>query len=199
MPITGIGSYDYRTHLGELTLVLPAQFGGTMQEVIKGNVLYLRLPQLSPKYYVLDVSKLTDGKGTFSQFGNADPSSALDTLRGATSEVQKVGTETVRGAHTTHYRGTIDMAKAAAKAPAAVRQRLQQQLKTVKSAPFDAFIDDQGRLRKMTSHIVLDATHSVDTSVELYDFGAPVHITVPSKRQTTDGAALLRLLTGGAQ
>jgi hypothetical protein len=198
-PITGTGSYDYKKHLGELTLVLPAQFGGTMHEIINGNLLYLRLPQLSPKYYVIDVNKVTDGAGTFSQLGNADPSSALDTLRGVTSDVQKIGTETVRGATTTHYRGTLDMAKAAAKAPVAVRQRLLQQLKTVKSAPFDAFIDDAGRLRKMTTHIVLDSTSSVDTVVELFDFGGPVRVAVPPKSQTTDGADLLRLLSGGAK
>ncbi|MDX6286272.1 MAG: hypothetical protein QOG53_1757 [Frankiales bacterium] len=198
-PITGSGAYDYKKRLGELNLVLPAQFGGTMHEIITGNVLYLRLAQLSPKYYVIDINKLTGGSATISQLGNADPSSALETLRGVTSDVSKVGTETIRGASTTHYRGTIDMAKAASKAPAAVRQRLTQQLKTVKSAPFDAFIDDAGRLRKMTTHIVLDSTTTVDTSVELFDFGAPVRITVPPKSQTTDGAALLRLLSGGAQ
>jgi hypothetical protein len=198
-PITGNGSYDYKKRLGELTLVLPAQFGGTMNEIINGNLLYLRLPQLGPKYYIIDVNKATSGTGTFSQLGNADPSSALDTLRGVTSDVQKLGTETVRGAPTTHYRGTLDMAKAAAQAPVAVRQRLLQQLKTVKSAPFDAFIDDAGRLRKMTTHIVLDSTSSVDTMVELFDFGAPVHVALPPKNQTTDGADLLRLLSGGAK
>ena len=198
-PITGSGSYDYKKHLGELTLVLPAQFGGTMHEIISGNALYLRLPQLSPKYYLLDVTKLTDGRGTFSQLGNADPTSALDSLRGATSDVQKVGTATIRGARTTHYRGTLDLAKAAAEAPAAVRQRLLQQLKTVKSAPFHAYIDDQGRLRKMTTHIVLNSTTSVDSDVELFDFGTPVRVTVPPRGQTTDGAQLLRLLSGGAQ
>jgi hypothetical protein len=198
-PITGNGSYDYKKRIGELTLVLPAQFGGTMHEIINGNLLYLRLPQLSPKYYVIDVDKLTDGTGTFSQLGNADPSAALETLRGVTSDVQNIGTETIRGAKTTHYRGTLDLAKAAEKAPVAVRQRLLQQLKTVKSAPFDAFIDDEGRLRKMTTHIVLDSTSYVDTNVEMFDFGAPVRVAIPPKSQTTDGAELLRLLSGGAK
>jgi hypothetical protein len=198
-PITGAGSFDYKRHVGELGLTLPAEFGGSLREVISGNMLYLQLPAFGPKYFVLDLDSVTGGQGAFSQLGNADPSAALETLRGAANDVQKVGTATIRGAQTTHYRGTLDLARAAANAPATVRKRLQQQLKTLTSVPFDAFIDDQGRLRKMTNHIDLGANGTVDTAVELYDFGVPVRVKVPAKSETTDGAALLRQLGGGEQ
>jgi hypothetical protein len=198
-PITGSGVFDYKRHLGQLTLALPPQLGGTLREVLTGKTLYLQIPTLGSKYYVLDLDEITGGTGTFSQLGNIDPTTALETLRGAAADVTKVGDATVRGARTTHYKGTLDLAKAAEKAPAALRARLRRQLQTLTSVPFDAYIDDEGRLRKMTNHIVLGSTGTVDSTVEMYDFGVPVAVRVPSKAQTTDGSALLRQLGGGAQ
>jgi hypothetical protein len=201
---TGSGAFDFTHHAGHVRFALPAALGGaSVDEIVTATTIYLQIPSVTPagKYAAV---KLTDVAGTdnpLSQLGNADPTAALETLRGASHDVRKVGTATIRGTSTTHYRGTIDVTAAIQAAPPSLRDKVQQTFGQVKSLPFDAYIDDQGRLRRFEQHLTLPATSAtggqtvtVESTFDLYDFGTTVHVSAPPANRTVDGSALLQQL-----
>jgi hypothetical protein len=110
-------------------------------------------------------------------------SQALQYLRGATKNAKKVGTERVRGATTTHYKGTFDLDRAAAALSGSAKTDVQraQSLLGSKSLPAEAWVDAKGRIRRMR----LTAQQATVT-FELYDFGTHVDIAAPPPDQVTD-------------
>ena len=202
---SGNGVFDFTKKSGHLAFALPASLGGqSIDEIITPDNLYLKAPSFTPagKYAVISLTDLGGGTNPLSQLGNSDPTTALETLKGVSHDVREVGTAEVRGTQTTHYRGTIDVAGAIDQAPAALKEKVQEALGQVKQLPFDAYLDDEGRLRRFVQHVTLPASDttggqpvSADSTFDLYDFGTPVDITPPPASQTVDGSALLdRLL-----
>ena len=104
----------------------PAGIDGHVKEILlqeKGDpVMYLNLPFLAAhlpagkSWIRLDLKKagaaLSQNFNALFNQANQTPSESLELIRGGT--FTKVGTETVDGVTTTHYKGTIDLAKAAA-------------------------------------------------------------------------------------
>ncbi len=123
--------------------------------------------------------------------GDANPGGTLDALRGA-GDVEKVGTDTLRGVETTHYRATIDPQKALDKTPADLRDKVQQGLDQLGgSIPVDVWIDGDGQTRKITMDI--DAkTGTVATTMEYYDFGTEVDVSAPPADDVFDSPRPLR-------
>lgn len=166
----------------------------SITEIITGGYLYMAVPG-QPGYYGL---KLSDLVGTqFAQ--NSDPAGQLTVLLGVSGPVKKLGTEVVRGAKTTHVTGTIDLSKAAARVQGAMKAIMQKALAQAKSPsiPFDAYVDDQGRLRKIVQHLTLTVKGQDVTStstLEYYDFGTPVSVTAPPAGDVHDGSAILKAL-----
>ena len=97
-----------------------------------------------------------------------DPSKLLDYLQ-ATTKVTKVGSATVRGAHTTHYRALV-------------------QRPELRNAPIDVWVGDDGLVRR----VAVKAQH-VTASLDLFDFG-DVSVTVPPDSEALD---LSNMLGGG--
>ena len=198
----GSGAFDYSKKTGRLDLhvgSLGAGGGATIVERITGGALYLQLPTAPGSFYKLELSDLA---GT-SLAAGSDPTSSLGSLAGVSGEVSKVGTEQVRGEKTTHYRGTIDVQKALARLTGVNRDLVQKSLVAngVKTLPFDAYLDAQGRLRKYVQHVTLTAkgqTADSTTTVELYEFGTKVDVTAPPASQVKDGAPLLAALKAQA-
>lgn len=203
----GTGVFDFAHQTGRLRFALPGSLGGqTLNEVVVPTAIYLQIPGFTPtgKYAAVKVSQLT-GKSSLSQLGNSNPTAALETLRGASHDVTAVGSATIRGTQTTHYHGTIDVAAAVSAAPAFVKSKVQELFGQLTSLPFDAYIDQQGRLRRFVQHLTLPASAStkgqsvsVDSTFDLYDFGIPVHVSAPPASQTVDGSALLSQLSQGS-
>lgn len=198
--ITGIGAFDYSSNQGMIDLHLAGAAGGkgvTIAERITGGNLFLALPNAPGSFYKI---KLSDAAGT-SLASGTDPSSSLSTLAGVSNSVTKVGTETLRGTATTHYRGTIDVKKALTKLTGANHDLVQKSLLAngVTVLPFDAYLDGQGRLRKFVQHVSVTSkgqkAESTST-VELYDFGTKVVVLEPPAAQVKDGAPLLAALKG---
>jgi hypothetical protein len=137
-----------------------------------------------------------------SQLNQADPSSSLDALRGVTSDVQNLGTDTVGGAATTHYRIHLDLAKAVQSAPPAQRAQIQSSIDALGGSgilPADIWIDRQGRPRKISlSFTAKTETTSISgsESFEYSDFGAAVSITAPPANQVADFSQLFSQLGG---
>jgi hypothetical protein len=142
----------------------------------------------------IDISKLV-GKGgstvrnQAAQAAPSDPSQGLALVYGM-GGVKDLGGDTVRGVATRHYRGVVDMRKAAARIPnPRLRGGIQQLYASlhIANVPTDVWLDAQGRVRRITySYDVTGAGglsgHSSVTN-EYYDFGTPVHIAIPPASQ----------------
>ena len=117
-----------------------------------------------------------------------DPSSMLDSLRGVSDSLEKRGRVSVRGVATTHYHAKLDMAKAFAEVPAAEREQAEAMMKLFGASvdvPVDVYIDDADRIRRMELAYEFDLIGqkmAIEMKMELFDFGAPVAFTRPTRR-----------------
>lgn len=212
----GEGAFAFGTEQGRLVLDLgPLGLAGaeSTEVLLDGDVVYLKLgaalPGLGQRPWVrIDLGGLKEGQGdgieALRQLRANDPRAVINELRGVTGDAEKVGTETVRGIETIHYRATVDLDKAAAASPARVRADLTEvarQLGTP-TLPVEAWLDADGRLRRLRYTIDLadldeeapakgDGTGTVVASLELFDFGTEVSVAPPPAAETTDLADLL--------
>jgi hypothetical protein len=189
----GEGVYDWAKDTGQTTYETPV---GTVQQRLVGPDLFLVLPQQPTVFFKLKAADVASSPVG----GTVDPTAQLHTLA-AVDEVEVVGEEEVRGEPTTHYRGTYDVARALGAArgtqQAALRSSLGAAAKGVRQAPYDVFLDEEGRLRRLTQTIEVPSsaqTLTITTTLELYDFGVPVAVAVPPGPSQRDGAPLLAAL-----
>ena len=214
--ITGEGGVDFTARQAALLLdfppVGPIQVG-RVDSLVDGTIVYLKYPPqaaqaagLGGKVWAkMDIversSAVNADLSAIIQAVSGDPGQALHLLRGAVADVKEVGREQIRGEDTTHYRGTFDVAKAAASAPPERQAALRQlaQLYGAQPVAGDAWIDADGRLRKITYSVDLDRlnlpaqsrklTGNLTLTAEFFDFGAPVTVTFPPPDQVFDVAA----------
>ncbi len=85
-----------------------------------------------------------------------------------------------------HYRGTADLARAARGASEDNREALAAAADGFATAevPFDAYVDDEGRVRKVRHRFSFvngrdEGTVDVASTTLLYDFGAAVRVRLP--------------------
>ncbi len=222
--ITGEGAFDYAAGQGAFTMNIPAIGGvqiGQLEAVTAGSTTYLKYPpqmasMMGGKPWVkIDLKQLGQGAGidfdSISQASSGDPTQALQLLKGSGADMVEVGKEQLRGEEVTRYPGTVDMNKAAAAAPVE-QQPTYQKLAQIygQPLPVEVWIDGDGRLRKTSN--VLDLaklnlpqqasaaakpTGSVSSTIELFDFGTPVSVTVPPADQVSELSQLLAAAGGG--
>lgn len=179
---------------GRLSLVAD---GESIQLRVIGKVLYELLPPAARSavpggkpWVRIDTARVAAGSdGTVSA---PDIPQSLGYLRNA-QDVTTVGTETVDGTRTTHYRFQAAL-------PRSGSGMIGVSLPT--SIPIDVWVDAQQHIREERLVLTLTAsatasasagTQSVTSTTELRmsDFGAPVTVTPPPTAQTAD-------LTGAA-
>ena len=96
----------------------------------------------------------------------------------------------MRGVATTHYHVVLDLFKVAAAAPAdqraAVRRTFAREAQLLGShtMPIDVWIDSSGLVRRERLAIPLKAPSipagaSMAMTIDLFDFGLPVHVKAP--------------------
>jgi hypothetical protein len=197
--IAGGGDFSYASGDGSLSMVVKvAATTLTLEERVVDKVLYLQIPG-QPGWSKIALAKLV---GT-SLESSADPSSALQYLAGVGKDVTKVGTQELDGVSTTHYQGTIDIDQAAAKLGGVLGERLRKSVAQLKitSFPFDAYLDDQGRMRKLVQHQEFEVKGekaTSETTLAFSDFGVKVSVTPPPASEVHDGSALLGAFGGTA-
>lgn len=124
------------------------------------------------------------------QLGQNDPSQMLQYLR-ATSNVDEVGKDTVRGVETTHYAARLQLDRVADKVSPEAASALKQATKTLgtKEIPLDVWVDRDGLVRriKMDWH---PKGGSLVMGLDLFDFG-DVHVDVPADSDTVDLSSML--------
>jgi hypothetical protein len=197
---SGDGAFSYTTKEGTFTFTIGGVPGAPttkLVELITRGSLYVQVPG-QPGFYKLALADLV---GT-SLAESSDPTYSLQTLAGVEG-VTKVGTDTVRGAKTTHYKGTIDTDKALAELDGFVKDLAASAFSKsdLKKLPFDAWVDDQGRMRKLVQNVTITVQGQkadVESTIELYDFGTKVSVTPPPASEVHDGAAILDALKAAA-
>ncbi|MHC0429543.1 hypothetical protein ACX6XY_05045 [Streptomyces sp. O3] len=154
--IRGRGAYDFRARVGRLKVTLPQEPSGEpgrqpITELLAPGALYMKnrgagVP--ADKWVRVDTTTLSDGNLVTG--GVTDPMAAAELLRGARS-VTYVGKTRLAGVTVRHYRGTADIGRAAKAASKENRGALLAAAKgfSRRGVSFDAYLDDQGRLRKV--------------------------------------------------
>jgi hypothetical protein len=189
--IRGEGVYDFRKQLGRLKVLLPQDPAGAtahrpIMELLAPGALFMKnrgagVP--ADKWVRVDTRSLSDGNLVTG--GATDPYAAAEVLRGART-VTLVGDEEIAGTPVRHYRGTADLGIAAQKASKGNAQSLSAAAKgfATDQVPFDVFLDEDGRIRKVRHRFSFvngqqgDAVAVASTTL-LYDFGAPADVRLP--------------------
>ncbi|MFF7197228.1 hypothetical protein ACFZAM_26415 [Streptomyces sp. NPDC008079] len=176
LTITGTGGFDYVKRQGELRLLLPRDAAGAEEhkpiiELLTPGALYMKdrgegVPE--GKWVRVDTDRLPDGNLVTG--GATEPLAAAELLRGA-QDVELVGVETLRGTKVWHYRGTADIGRAAKAAAPGVRGPLQAAAKgfTVTRVPFDAWLDEAGRLRQVSQRFTFSSDDQKDKKIDKRD------------------------------
>lgn len=222
---TGTGAFDPRGHVGSLVLdmnlgndprITEALGGSTLHlaELVHGTTVYLRLPdairskvpQFSKPWIKLDLAQAAAAAGIpgLSSLVNnplsGDPSQVLQFLR-ASGNVSDVGTETVDGFRTTHYRATISLDRVADALPPGSRNAAKQAITQLEATthvsqlPVDAWVDGQHRVRRMrislTESVGGGQTLSVLFRLDIPEYGPQPVPAPPPDNQVLDIASLL--------
>ncbi|WP_245833875.1 hypothetical protein [Streptomyces aidingensis] len=201
--IHGRGGFDYRRRVGELAVTLPADPSAAEQppvtELFLPGELYLknRGEGVPPDKWVrLDVAAIHDGNLVTG--GATDPITAAELLRGV-QHADDLGEVEVEGETLRRFRGITDIAEAAR---AADDRESREQLAaavdgfTDTAVRFDAYLDDDGVLRRIRHHFSFASTAppapgvpvQVSSTTVLYDFGTPVVIDMPPAEHIFTGA-----------
>jgi hypothetical protein len=183
--LSGSGAMDFTKQNAEMT----------MRTSAGGQDVQIEMRVLGGKIYVSEngewteasASGLSAGSGSVSA-SSGDPTQYMQYLNGVSSDVHVVGKEIVDDVQTTNYAGTIDIEKLAASP--ALSQQQRERLRTglasgdahIAPMPFNAWLDDQGRLRRF--NLAMDimaatATVHMEMSISYSNFGAAVNVQPP--------------------
>lgn len=211
--ITADGTFDHEQ--GEMTMDLSSALqsagvsgsGAVRLRYLKEDgdlVMYLNVPELSSRipggksWIRLDVSKAGKSAGVdINQLlgqSTQNPGQALDMLR-SVGQIDKVGSETIDGVATTHYKGTIDLAKAAEQAGSTAKLAVERLIAQGAPAelPVEVWVGDDGLVHRMRLNEDLQSSgHSVSAVVtlDLTDFGTGVSVTAPPADDVFDVTGL---------
>jgi len=197
--IRGEGVYDYKDQVGRLKVLLPQDPAGVderrpITELLAPGALYMKnrgagVP--ADKWVRVDTATLSDGNLVTG--GATDPFAAAELLRG-TRKATYVGRTSVAGTAVRHYRGTADLGAAARDASPGSRASLRAAARGFATAtvPFDVYLDDEGRIRKVRHRFSFvngqqKGTVAVSSTTLLYDFGAPVDVRLPDAKDIYAG------------
>ncbi|NGO72592.1 hypothetical protein [Streptomyces boncukensis] len=197
--VQGAGSFDYARGTGRLVVSLPRGTSGErpgerrpVVELLTPRALYMKNREGVPPGKWVRVPTATLPDGNLVSGGATDPVSAAELLRGART-VRRLGATDLDGTRVWHFRGTVDVRAAADAASPSVRRRLTAAEKGFSghTIPFDAYLDGQGRLRKVRHRFTFAGERgdvTVLSTTRAHGFGVPVRVTMPEDRDIYAGA-----------
>jgi hypothetical protein len=215
MAMSGSGVFDGRARSGAMNMrfsvpdQLQSTLGGadpTIEMIVDGRhglVMYMRSPlfkaMAGDKWLKLDMAKLARKEGfdlnSLMNANQADPSQSLTMLM-ASSDAHVLGYDRVRGVFTTHYTLNVDLDRLA-KENETYRKMVGslKQVAGTTSFPAEAWIDDNGRVRRMKVDMSFNSptggAFTMSMTMELYAFGTKVDVPSPPARDVLDAASLL--------
>ncbi|HUF59919.1 MAG TPA: hypothetical protein VMR89_10655 [Actinomycetota bacterium] len=185
--------------------------GGEMQILMDGGVIYMRWPvfeDVGTEWVSMDPSKMDPAAAAqFGGFGmgTTDPSAYVGLFAGV-FDVKASGEQELDGVSTTHYVGSIDLAKVlegfsdvvGEDVDAVTKKQLEMAVEQFsllgidKKIPFEIWIDEDGLPRRQ--RITMDfgdlvpgtEEASMEMTVDFSDFGQPVDIEIPRPSEVTD-------------
>jgi hypothetical protein len=200
--LTGAGATDLATPTGSLTVDVPG--AGAIEERMVDGTVYMHYPNVTPgsglpagKTWVsMNFGQLCGNPSMLGGSGAADPTSILSQLRNnSTTGLQDLGSATVAGVQTTHYRATLDLAKEAKTkcSSGPLSGVIAKQAARVPTMPADIWVDSADRIRQMRIRMdmpVGTATAHLDMTMGFSGFGVPVDVAPPSPAETIDATQL---------
>jgi hypothetical protein len=200
--VRGAGAIDGARSELTFNTALPQVGASTFKEIsLEQNgdyVVYLQLGALASqlpggKHWVeLDVSKL--GKSAGLDLGKLlsgsqlQPSDLLSMLKAEGAQVRSLGAATVDGVATTHYRVTVDTAKAL-QAQGLTSPLLAGAAAELPKVPVDAWIGKDGLLRRIRL-AAGTAQGRLDLTMNLYDYGTKLAVSAPPSSDVFDATQL---------
>ncbi|MFI9603026.1 hypothetical protein ACIHCX_24780 [Streptomyces sp. NPDC052043] len=210
MSMKGNGTLDWADGLtGRLTLTYT---GGTVAEAMRQigattmearylpDAYYAHMPdayaeQTGGKHWIRyrydDLANLAGGSGAYmqEQLKTATPNQSVKLLL-ASGDVRKVGEATVRGEHTTHYAGTLnvaDFADRTSNLPKRQMDDLKKQLDEagVTTESVDIWVNDKNLLVKKVEKADM-ATGTMTNTAYYSDYGVKTAVQAPPAGDTGD-------------
>ncbi len=219
LPLKGTGALDPKTRRGRLTFeaaaALGAGGGGKVEQIFEGDVIYMRTPPLAQQlgakkpWLKVDVQQAGQALGLntsqLNQLGGNDPRQMLDQIRSVSGEVEKLGSERVRGVGTTHYKAEVDLRKYPDRLPESQREQARVAVEKLvdmtgsSTYPMELWIDDDDLVRRVKVAYELkppgqQESSSFSMTMEFYDFGTRIDVTPPPEKDVQDLAELARRL-----
>jgi hypothetical protein len=193
---------------------LPPGFDEPMVVVVDRATTYMRMPMLDAltgtsgwlSMTPEDLGLASDALGM--GFGASNnPAQMLEALRGISDDIEALGTEEVRGEPTTRYRVVVDLQRALAQVPEALRPQVEAQLGALGGTlPMEVWLGDDGLARRISLDMMeLLAKASAESGqklqggsmvMEFFDYGADVEIDVPDADDTTRFLDVMGALQG---
>jgi hypothetical protein len=206
--MNGRGEVALGGHRAELVFHMASPQAGMsidMTERLIGTDLYMRSPLLTSgvgtPWVRLDLQRLGARAGidlnALMSMRNSDPTEMLSYLQASSRSLELVGEDTIRGVKAAHYHVVVDLQKIADSAPAAERRAFRrimaEELRVLgtHTLPVDVWIDSSGLVRRERVDMTLRSPSlpqdvSMQMTMDLFDFGAPVHVVAPPAGQVTD-------------
>ncbi|MET7942265.1 DUF1396 domain-containing protein [Streptomyces sp. NPDC005302] len=150
-----------------------------------------------------DMSALGAGKGVSADQlggGEADKNPAAEsTFLTGSKNVKKVGTETVEGVKTTHYKGSITLdglrktLKSESKATREQREKSLEQYEKmgIDAITMDAWIDGGSRTKQFRMRGTAEKG-PLDMTITFLDYNKPVTVKAPPAKDTADLAEMMK-------
>jgi hypothetical protein len=225
--VTGAGDYATKARTGALNLnlnlgsvaglatLLGSNSSLTIQELLNGADVYVKLPALlssrisgGKPWLEVNLAKLAAQHGVsglsslLENPAASNPAVILQYLKAVSSTtVTKLGTATIDGYPTTHYRATIDLAKYPAAVPAADRTAAAAAIKalekssSLKDLPINVWVGQHNLVRRMSVELSQPVgslgTLGVALTIDLSDYGPQPTPTYPPASQVTNASSLL--------
>jgi hypothetical protein len=208
--LTMSGTFDRANRSGTITAqeaVAGHQLAFT--EVFSGLTFYLKsggfaaLKQLTggKPWLKFDMSRLLGALGVGSlPTAGTDPTQFVDFLRAVSSSTTKLGTATVRGVSTTHYRATVDLDKYPTLLPKADQAGATRSVATLEKTlgahtlPMEAWIGKDNLVRRIglqLSECVSNQRIRFGMTMDLYGYGPQQQPQLPASAETYDLTPLL--------
>jgi hypothetical protein len=181
-------------------LAIPGAAGSAITELVVGSRVYARVPggaaQLGKPWVTMDLRRLGQRSGLdlgqiLDQAQQLDPAQRVELLR-QSGDLRRVGTATVDGVQTTHYAGTVDVAKLLQRERPGSTTSSGQALRRagITTEHIDVWIDGASRLRRERA-TMRGATFAMVTDLRMTRYGERVSVTPPPASQTIDLSSFL--------
>jgi hypothetical protein len=192
-PLTMTGDAD----LQDLRMRSKTEIGDGLpliEQVMIGTVMYMKMEDFEESFGAewvkFDLAKLGEEMGIdfeqFMQMSQTSPVQQLDYLRTA-ANLEEVGTETIAGVETTHYKGELDMRKYPDAVPEAERESARKSIEKLleqgaaATYPVEVWVDADSLVRrqKMSMTQTKPLETKANFQIDYTDFGKRVDIEAP--------------------